>query len=207
MYNNPFKVRINVLSMAELKSRLNNGDRASIAELFHRQFVDEMWPRFGLTAHPGYALIEILPLFAEGFNDKPVPTIFLADHLTAYQIKNLTYHGSGHFLDPFRRKLWKKYRKEISKSDYFFGEIVANLATRIYLSFSEGNEAAVQPALYETSLESREEPCYCEMLSLDLFESDKSILEKLANIGPKEARKLILPHLKQRLDLRKDPYS
>src|SRR3989338_1638741 len=108
-------------------------ERTSLAYAAHKNFVDAMWPRFGLAAHPGYCLVKILPMFSlGGFFYDPQETVILNDSLlTPRAIKNETYHKTAHFLDSYIRNVYLS-GVELTLEDRLLHETIANLATMIY---------------------------------------------------------------------------
>lgn len=186
--------------MAEQEIRIE--ERKSLAERVHRNFVDEMWSKFRLPSHPGYCLVQIVPLISlGGFSYEPQESVFLNDVLyTALEIKNETYHETAHFLDPFNRRLYQQGMKP-TLGDILLHETIANLATMIYLDLSEGNEVAKSFPFYIGR------PTYSSLLALDLFGGDKDLLSELANVSMKKARKIITPHLKRSLNVTKNPFD
>ncbi len=48
---------------------------------------------------------------------------------------------------------------------------------------------------------------YSQLLAHDIFESDRALLTKITSLDMRQARQLILPHLKRPLDIRKSPYD
>lgn len=184
------------------KPEIKIEERKNLADIAHKNFVDRMWSKFGLISHPGYCLVQIMPLISlEGFSYKPQESIFLNDILsTQSEIRNETYHGSAHFLDPFIRELHKR-GVEPSSGDVLLHETLANLATMVYLDLSEGNEVAKALPSYNGK------PTYSSLLALDIFEENKDLLSELAYMSMRKAKKIILPHLKRRLDIAKNPYD
>lgn len=186
--------------MVELEIRIE--ERKNIAERVHKNFVNAMWQKFGLTSHPGYCLVKIVPLLSlGGFSYAPEENILLNDLLyTLSEIRNETYHETAHFLDPFNRDQYKR-RVEPSSGDILLHETLANLATMVYLDLSEGNETAKAFPSYNGR------PTYSSLLALDIFEKNKDILSELAYMSMRKARKIILPYLRRPLDVSKSPYG
>ncbi len=108
-------------------------DRLNFAMGVHFDFVNLMWERFGLLAHPGYCKISIKPLLVSGGYSEP-PEISLNDVLFSKdKIRGITCHESGHFLHPFARENHRRGLK-LQKKDYLLGEIVAKLGVCIDLN-------------------------------------------------------------------------
>lgn len=97
----------------------------------HKNFVDLMFPRFGLENHPGYCPIQVRPLFRRGcFHPGK---IYILDKLEQELIAPVTWHESGHYLHSLVRE-----EKAVKKSNIRYLEFIADLSLLTYLELSEG---------------------------------------------------------------------
>lgn len=168
-----------------------------LARNHHRDFVDLMWDKFGLSQHPGYCILEIKPLFSQGGFRYDPDTIVLNDTLSDdLEIKATTYHETTHFLNPFARMLHEKKLKTKEK-DRLLHETLANLGVMIFLEIKKE----------EVRQYFSEKHTYSQLLARDILEGNKSLLNQLAQIDMDKAKELIAPHLKRPLQMRKSPYS
>ena len=162
----------------------------------HHNFVDSMYLNFGLTDHPSYCTIVIVPLLYSlgGFSYNPDTVHLNQDFEHRHEIILTTYHESGHFLSPFSRRQYLA-RKKTTLENNLLEEIVSNLGTLVYLD------------TIHSELNFEKSPTYSQLLAYDLFLSDKTLLGTLANISMKKAEKIIIPHLRRILDIKKNPYA
>jgi hypothetical protein len=174
-------------------------DIERIAKETHVHFVDTMWERFGWTSHPGYCKVIARPFLIHGALTVPLPDqthiIYISTSFTYNKettVVDTTCHESAHYLHIFGRKeVERRGVDNIPSRNIHLDEIVANLGSVIYLNDLFGQERARKFG--------GEEPSYTTLVAYDIFEGDKSLLTKIANLDMVKAKKLILPHLKRPL--------
>jgi len=98
----------------------------------HKEFVDDMFPLFGIDNHPGYASVEIRPMFSNGKASYCPDRIFINDTLGFNEVEITTYEESAHILHPFAKKYYAKHGKMVPRN-HFLGEIVGPLGSLVYL--------------------------------------------------------------------------
>lgn len=165
-----------------------------IARETHVHFVDAMWERFGLSENPGYCLVTAKPMFSSGGFFYGCPdNIWMNDLLLDNEtdIVDTACHESSHFLHPFSRKMYGDNSKKPAR-DQFLSEVVAHLGTMVYLGLNYGSER-INNYLGER-------PYNESLIAHDVFEGDRNLLTRLANVDMVKAKKLILPHLKRPLE-------
>ena len=158
-------------------------------ENLHREFVDKMFPHFGLTVKPEYALVAVRPLLSDGgwgIDEKGKPIIKVNDILNAEESRFTIYHESSHHLHPQARK----WQRNVSEENRTLGEIIAHLGSLVFLqTYNKGDEL-------EKYISSGE-GTYGFLLAHDIFRGDKSILAKIANMNMRDAEKLFGKHLQR----------
>ena len=169
----------------------------ALAEPAHRRFVDEMYHLFGLQEHPGYCVAVVKPLISRGgFNygkDGHSDRITINDALTEKEVPNVSYHETSHFLHPFVRMFYK-HTRSIPPRNRTLGEIICVLAPLIFLELSEGLGA------HRKYFENTGEPeDHIERLALDIFQSNRGVLQEIIHLDMREARKIIIPLIRRPL--------
>jgi hypothetical protein len=193
----------------------------------HKDFVDNMWKRFGLSEHPGYASLKVVPLFSEeGFfyaeGDRPDTILINRDLATAsieeddifdnlFQsafpvVKWNVFHGSGHFLHPRKRELYSMGGVEFldlgDNRNVLLSEIVADLGTIEGYHLLEGGDTTIND--YFNFGHTR----YSDFLARDLFEDGpEDILVQIAGVDFNKAEELIVPHLRRELEICRYPHD
>ena len=164
----------------------------TVMDQAHRKFVDSMYGRFGLTKHPGYCMIEVLPILSSaGF--APPHNIIINRSLIS-SVEDSIFHESAHFLHYNRRSRsylqnGKKSLKEVS-----LNELVAYFGTMIYI-YDCGGISEVERYIHEIGLgEEEDQPLF---VARDLL-TYPNILEAIANADFKEACQLIAPYTKRK---------
>ncbi|MEK6888969.1 MAG: hypothetical protein AABW80_02565 [Nanoarchaeota archaeon] len=127
---------------------------------FHREFVNTMYPFFGLKENPGYVRqIVVRPmLFCGGLTTtkkKGQFRIFISDYTESYKKRDdeyIVYHESAHFLDAIvnfdriKQRLKRKPTSDMSRD-----EIIADFASLEYIALTEGEEEAMKFTDYGSS--------------------------------------------------------
>ena len=121
-----------------MKELLSEKTIVDIALEIHRDFIDKMYPLFGLDKHPEYCVIEIKPLISlggiiYGKLDRPDRIIMNDSYLHWQEVRNTSCHESAHILHPFARREYERTKRRSNKRNCFLGEIVAHLGSLVYL--------------------------------------------------------------------------
>ncbi|MDE1865836.1 MAG: hypothetical protein KGH94_04340 [Candidatus Micrarchaeota archaeon] len=164
----------------------------AIAESTHKEFVDAMHKKFGFRDPPGYATIEVRKMFGTGglvCSDGKYE-IKIGDLNTESETVFAATHESAHVLTPLiRNRSSPTSRSQLTESDVFLAEAIANFASLIFLDSRNQKELA-----YETIMSQKPT---CDRVAIDLFESCPERFTELAlKTSLRDASSIILPNIK-----------
>ena len=119
---------------------------------FHREFVNAMYPFFGLRENPGYVMqIIVRPMLSQGgltvTEEKGKCRILIADDNHRERDGEYTvYHESAHFLDAIVNfdEILQRGRKRKPRADIAGDEIIADMASLEYIALRECEERAMK---------------------------------------------------------------
>lgn len=146
----------------------------------HKEFVDYMYPLFGIETNPGYCSIDIRPMIPIALY-KNRKIYLRSSEFGAIKPENFNeaednvYHEGGHYL---REQLFKQLgKKRIHTKRWrqlFLEELIAELSAMVYLQNTRGGEKKVSEYI------NREGSMYLQYIASDLLKKDETLLKALA---------------------------